>query len=163
MKTARLQEHDAWSSPGFLLWHATLSWQREVAAALKPLGLTHVQFVLLGSLWWLSEHHGPPSQRELAEHAGTDVMMTSQVVRTLERRGLLERMPDADDGRKWRLLITPAGTALAEEGVERMLEVDESFFAAGGSPAAIVAMLRGLAGRDAQGRPTGTPPTVSTA
>jgi hypothetical protein len=34
-------------SPGFLLWHATLRWQRGVARALKPLELTHVQFVLL--------------------------------------------------------------------------------------------------------------------
>ena len=32
-------------SPGFLLWHATLRWQRGVAAALQPLDLTHVQFV----------------------------------------------------------------------------------------------------------------------
>ncbi|WP_244312125.1 hypothetical protein [Streptomyces griseofuscus] len=32
-------------SPGFLLWHATLRWQRDIATALAPLDLTHVQFV----------------------------------------------------------------------------------------------------------------------
>ena len=36
-------------SPGFLLWHATLRWQRGVAQALAPLDLTHVQFVLLAA------------------------------------------------------------------------------------------------------------------
>ena len=27
---------DAWDSPGFLLWHATLRWQRAMAEALAP-------------------------------------------------------------------------------------------------------------------------------
>jgi len=34
-------------SGGLLLWHATLRWQRGIAQALRPLDLTHVQFVLL--------------------------------------------------------------------------------------------------------------------
>ncbi len=79
-------------SPGFLLWHATLRWQRLIAAALRPLELTHVQFVLLAVLWWFTEVRGErPTQRALADQAGTDRMMTSQVLRALEGRGLLER------------------------------------------------------------------------
>ena len=31
------------ASPGFLLWHLTLAWQRAVTAVLEPLQLTHVQ------------------------------------------------------------------------------------------------------------------------
>jgi hypothetical protein len=38
-------------SPGFLLWHARLRWQRDIAQALAPLDLTHVQFVLLACTW----------------------------------------------------------------------------------------------------------------
>ena len=49
-------------SPGFLLWRVTLSWQRRMRAALAPHDLTHVQFVLLASLWWLQEHSGRPTQ-----------------------------------------------------------------------------------------------------
>ena len=53
-------------SLGFLLWRATLRWQRGVAAVLTPLDLTHVQFVLLASTWWLNaqgEHRiSSPSQ-----------------------------------------------------------------------------------------------------
>ena len=78
------------ASPGFLLWRTTLNWQRAMATTLKPLDLTHVQFVLLASVWWLAGQAklgaGLPSQREVADHAGTDVMMTSQVLRTLERQ-----------------------------------------------------------------------------
>ena len=57
-------------SPGFLLWRVTLRWQRVIAAALRPLGLTHVQFVLLASVWWLASVAGEgPAQRRVAEHA----------------------------------------------------------------------------------------------
>ena len=54
---------------------------------LEPYDLTHVQFVLLTSLWWLGDHEDrPPTQARLAQHAGTDPMMTSQVTRKLETR-----------------------------------------------------------------------------
>src|SRR4051794_26973384 len=84
-------------SPGFLLWHVTLRWQRAVAAALTPLGLTHVQFVLLASTWWLNEHGGNPNQLTLARHAGTDVKMTSQVLGKLEAKELIRREVDPAD------------------------------------------------------------------
>ena len=41
-------------SPGFLLWQVTNRWQQAQRAALKPYGLTHVQFVVLASLTYLA-------------------------------------------------------------------------------------------------------------
>ena len=111
--TAEHPDRSAWEKPGFLLWHATLRWQRMVGVALKPTGLTHVQFVLLASAWFLEDRTGPPSQRELAEHAGTDAMMTSQVLRSLEASGLVERHPDPSDARIKRLTVTAEGRAAA--------------------------------------------------
>jgi MarR family transcriptional regulator, organic hydroperoxide resistance regulator len=78
-------------NPGFLLWRVTNAWQRQIRAALEPLDLTHVQFVLLASLAWLSNQETSIPQVLLAGHANTDVMMTSQVVRTLEAKGYLAR------------------------------------------------------------------------
>ena len=50
--------------------------------------LTHVQFVLLASLWWLVDHDDHSlTQAQLAQQAGTDPMMTSQVTRKLENPG----------------------------------------------------------------------------
>jgi len=119
------------TSPGFLLWHTTLRWQRDIAAALKPLGLTHVQFVLLASVWWLADRgSAPPTQVQLAEHAGTDPMMTSQVVRALVGRGLIERERDPSDGRAWRLVPTPGGVDLAQRAVVVVEAQDDEFFAA---------------------------------
>ncbi len=115
-------------SPGFLLWHATLRWQRAVAQALAPLGLTHVQFVLLACTWWLNQHGQHPSQIALAAFAGTDVKMTSQVVRSLERKGLVEREVDAADTRARRLRVTRHGARLAPRAIATVERVDAAFF-----------------------------------
>ena len=155
-RTAPPDEHpdrSAWEKPGFLLWHATLRWQRLVTAALKPTGLTHVQFVLLASAWFLSDRTGPPSQRELAEHAGTDAMMTSQVLRSLEADGLVERHPDPSDARVKRLTVTAEGRAAAAHALEAVDALDTSFFGPAGGREDLVALLLVLAGRDADGTP----------
>jgi DNA-binding MarR family transcriptional regulator len=118
------------ASPGFLLWHATLRWQRGVAEALAPLDLTHVQFVLLACAWWLNQRGDPPNQVALAAQAGTDVKMTSQVVRTLERKGLIERKVDQHDTRARRILVTDRGATLAPRAIAVVEDVDRRFFAA---------------------------------
>lgn len=115
-------------SPGFLLWHATLRWQRGIAKALAPLDLTHVQFVLLACAWWLNEQGERPTQIALAAQAGTDIKMTSQVVRSLERKGLLEREVDAADTRARRLHVTERGAQLAVRAIAIVEQVDAEFF-----------------------------------
>ncbi|MFJ9843688.1 MarR family winged helix-turn-helix transcriptional regulator [Kitasatospora sp. NPDC101155] len=116
-------------SPGFLLWRVTLSWQRSIAAALKPHDLTHVQFVLLAGAGWLGAQEGPPTQRHLADHSGTDPMMTSQVLRTLESKGLVERIPDLVDTRAKRVQVTEAGATLLEKAMYAVEKADSEFFA----------------------------------
>ena len=115
-------------SPGFLLWHATLRWQRGIAAALGPLDLTHVQFVLLACAWWLNGQGEHPNQLTLARQAGTDVKMTSQVLRTLEQKGLVEREVDPADTRAKRLRVTALGADLAPRAIAAVEEVDARFF-----------------------------------
>jgi DNA-binding MarR family transcriptional regulator len=116
------------ASRGFLLWHVTLAWQRAVAAALAPLELTHVQFVLLACAWWLEEQGCTPNQLQLAGQAGTDVKMTSQVVRGLEAKGLIERTVDPADTRARRLRPTREGARLARRAIVAVEDVDARFF-----------------------------------
>ncbi|WP_406201055.1 MarR family transcriptional regulator [Kitasatospora sp. NBC_01560] len=115
-------------SPGFLLWHATLRWQREIATALAPLDLTHVQFVLLACTWWLNGQGEHPNQLTVARQAGTDVKMTSQVLRTLEAKGLVERETDPADTRAKRLRVTDAGAELAPRAIAAVEQADAQFF-----------------------------------
>ena len=136
-------------SPGFLLWHATLRWQRAISAALVPLDLTHVQFVLLACTWWLNERGERPTQVALAAQAGTDVKMTSQVVRSLAAKGLLERDHDPDDARARRLRVTARGKKVAPQAIAVVDAVDDEYFA--GVPAGdALSLLRALARRPAR-------------
>jgi DNA-binding MarR family transcriptional regulator len=131
-------------SPGFLLWHATLRWQRSITDGLAPLDLTHVQFVLLACSWWLNHQGKRPSQVELASFAGTDVKMTSQAVRSLERKGLVERTTDESDSRALRVHVTTRGARLAPRAIDVVESVDTAFFR-GVHEAEAVRMLRTLA------------------
>ncbi len=131
-------------SPGFLLWRATLRWQRLVAAALSTLDLTHVQFVLLACAWWLNQQGEEPNQLAVARQAGTDVKMTSQVLRTLEDKGLIERHTDAGDSRAKRVRVTARGAELAPRAIAAVERADAEFFEPVPTDAAL-AMLRRLA------------------
>lgn len=142
----------AWDRPGFLLWHATMRWQRAAAAALAPLGLTHAQCRLLCGVLWLREHQRQwPSQRDLAEHTGVDAMMTSQVVRALEKSGLIERIADVRDARVRRLRCTRSGRSLAMRAIRLIEQIDDGFFGISGERGAQLEALRAMSGRDADG------------
>lgn len=134
---------DAESSPGLQLWRVTNAWQAVMRAALAPHDLTHVQFVLLSSLAWLPDGDAPITQQALAAHAHTDPMMTSQVLRALEGKGLVERRPHPTDARARALRITPSGVALANRANAAVEAADARFFAA--LPDAGAALARQLA------------------
>ena len=123
-------EHaDPSASTGLMLWRVTNAWQRHIRAALTPFDLTHVQFVLLACMAWMAGP-GPITQRALAEQAGTDVMMTSQVVRALEAKGLLVRAAHPTDRRAIALRLTPAGARRADEANTAVEAADAAYFAA---------------------------------
>ena len=115
-------------SPGFLLWQVTNFWQRRQRAALAPLELTHVQFALLAGLFWLERTGEPITQIELATCVSIDPMMTSQVVRELEKKGLIRRNPDPGDKRKSLLSSTLLGQELIPRAIRAVEEVDAQFF-----------------------------------
>jgi DNA-binding MarR family transcriptional regulator len=139
---------DPEESPGFVLWHVTLRWQRAITAALAPLGLTHVQFVLLAAAWWLNARGDEPNQLSLARQAGTDVKMTSEVLRKLEAKDLIVRTVDAADTRARRITVTGRGSELARAAVTVVEDADASFFGALPDTGALLALLRPLARDD---------------
>jgi len=137
-------------SPGFLLWRVTLRWQRLITEALRPLNLTHVQFVLLASAWWLGQDDGAPNQLAIATQAGTNIKMTSEVLRRLEGKGLVTQSPDREDRRARSVAVTPAGVQLAERAIGIIERVDAEFFAE--VPGFLVPALQQLAGLDVRPR-----------
>ncbi|RJO79898.1 MarR family transcriptional regulator [Nocardia panacis] len=116
-------------SSGLLLWQVTNRWQAAQRSALAPFDLTHVQFVLLASLTYLAARAADPvMQRDLAEHAATDPMMTSQVLRALEQKGLIERRDHPSDRRAKSLAPTEAGAALVNRAIVAVEDCDREFF-----------------------------------
>jgi len=73
--------------------------------------------------------------------------MTSQVLRKLEAKGLVQREVDAADTRAKRLRATGRGAELAERAIAAVEAADAAFFQAIPDSAALLAMLRPLARR----------------
>lgn len=115
-------------SPGFLLWQVSTRWRRQVEQALATLGLTHPQFVLLASLGWLTRNKTEISQVELARHCGTDITMTSQVLRTLEQKGYISRHQRPGNERSKFPSVTEKGAQLIEQAIPLVESVDAQFF-----------------------------------
>lgn len=123
-------------SPGFLLWQVSTKWRREIETALATMNLTHPQFVLLASLGWLTRHQATVTQVELARHCGTDVNMTSQVLRSLEQKGYIERHRRKGDERSKFPQLTEQGAKLLEQAIPLVEKVDDDFFGKLGSETA---------------------------
>lgn len=68
-------------------------------------GLTPTQYSVLG----LVRVRGPLGLAELTELEGLNPTMLSRVVKALDERGLIRRMPDPDDMRAARVVVTPEG------------------------------------------------------
>ena len=97
---------------GYLVWHLSTKWRTGVDRALKGLGLTHADYLVLGSLSEFTRSGAQPSQRQLADFAGLEVMYVSKLVRGLERSGLLRRADHPDDPRAFQLELTARGAEL---------------------------------------------------
>ncbi len=76
----------------------------------------------------LANDGGPVTQRDLANHAHTDPMMTSQVLRALESKGLVRRSPHPTDARARALTVTPSGASLASAANTAVEAADRAFF-----------------------------------
>jgi DNA-binding MarR family transcriptional regulator len=78
---------------------------RRYDEALRPVGLTNGQFSLLMSL----NRPAPPVMGEVASLLALDRTTLTANLKPLERRGLLEVLPDGKDKRSRRLALTDEG------------------------------------------------------
>lgn len=117
-------------STGFLLWKTHNFWQREIKKSLKEFDLTHTQFVVLANTYWLIMHNEQVMQIDIAQHAQIDVMMTSNVIRTLEKKGILSRIENKKDARGKIVTLTEKGEAVLRKAIKEVESFDRKFFGA---------------------------------
>jgi DNA-binding MarR family transcriptional regulator len=103
-------------SVGYRLKLALHAWTRQLDAALRPLGVTHLQFIALDAIEIFRERGETPSQVRIAEYMQLDAMMISKMLRLLEDRGYVKRSPHPDDPRANALHLTSAGRKLVLAG-----------------------------------------------
>lgn len=115
-------------STGFLLWKVTNLWQREIKRALDKFGLTHSQFVLLASIHWFASKGENVSQIFLSSHTMIDPMTTSTVLRTLLKKGYIQRTEDVSDSRVKIVELTQFGISAISEAIIAVEKFDEMFF-----------------------------------
>jgi DNA-binding MarR family transcriptional regulator len=115
-------------STGFLLWQVTNLWQREIKKALEQFDLTHVQFVLLASIYWLTSNKQKVTQIRLANHTKIDPMTTSTVLRTLQTKGLIERKEHQTDTRAKTVMLTEIGLENTKLAIKTVEQFDRHFF-----------------------------------
>jgi DNA-binding MarR family transcriptional regulator len=121
-------------SNGFLLWKATNLWQREINKILKQFDLTHTQFVILASSYWLSSQNKHVTQVEIAEFISIDKMMTSNVIRKLIDKKLLKRKEHTSDTRAKVISMTEIGIETLKKSVTEVEDFDVAFFGRLNSP-----------------------------
>lgn len=112
-------------SPGYLLWKASTLWRRRIEAALKPLMLTHPQFVVLAATAWLGRK-GTIRQIDIAHFVGLDPNTTSQILTTLTKKNLIQRK--AQDGRSKSPTLTKGGQELLAQAMPIVEQEDANFF-----------------------------------
>jgi DNA-binding MarR family transcriptional regulator len=81
----------------------------------SEIGLTPSQQSAMSTI----ERHGPVRLSRLGELEQINKSSVTRLVAKLEARGLIARLPDADDGRSWQLALTPAGRRLMDESSMR--------------------------------------------
>ncbi|MBI3236770.1 MAG: MarR family transcriptional regulator [Chlamydiales bacterium] len=116
------------SSPGFLLWHISTSWRGSIEAILKPMNLTHPQFVVLTTLGWLTKEGNRTTQAAIGKMANLDPNTTSQVLKGLEQKKWIKR-EKAADARAKNPLLTATGQKLLVQALPLVEKADSHFFA----------------------------------
>lgn len=113
------------STPGFLVWRLSMKWRVAVDRAVGPLGLTHAQYSLLGSLVGMERSGLRPSQRQLADHTGLEPLYVSKLARALEGAGLVERVRDPSDTRAVQLSLTAHGREVSRRAIAVVKQLHE--------------------------------------
>jgi DNA-binding MarR family transcriptional regulator len=114
-------EFERESSFGWLLNVVANHASKEFDQRLKEKGLTLALWPTLMCLW---EKEGI-NQREIAQMSKVESSTTTRTIDKLETLGLVERQPDPDSRRSFKIYLTEEGRALKKEVIHLPLEVNQ--------------------------------------
>ena len=115
---------------GFLMLQVSNLWESFHDRALKKYhGISHMQYAVLASVYWLVLHSNKEvTQTILAQHTRIAPMTISQMFKVLEAKGYIYRKAHSTDVRAKAVDLTPEGKELMRKAVITILHVDTKFF-----------------------------------
>jgi MarR family transcriptional regulator, organic hydroperoxide resistance regulator len=114
--------------------------QRFLQVKIEPHGITLGMWYFLRALW----HEDGLTQRELSNRVGTMEPTTLSAILIMGKKGLVRRVRNKTDRRKWHIHLTPKGRALKGRLLPLAREVVETAVR-GLSRAEVAQLLKGLA------------------
>lgn len=109
--------------PGFLLTQSGRIIVEAIAETLKPMGLATMEFGLMRIL----SVYGPINQQSLAAKYNLDRTRVTQLVDSMEAKGLVTRQKDLRDRRSNLIHLTPAGKRLFTRAVKQVTRCQNEF------------------------------------
>ncbi|PBC23746.1 MULTISPECIES: MarR family transcriptional regulator [unclassified Mesorhizobium] len=139
-KTDALPDHVGWR-----LWQASRAWQTEFAAAMRAAGhgwFTEARAGLLGHIT-----RGGMRQSALIERSAISKQAIQQLLDGLEADGIVERLPDPQDGRGKLVRYTRKGLDALRDGDRVKIEIERRYIGRLGAErfTALMGALRALA------------------
>ena len=147
MQGAGGMKFEVLSTPGHLISLAARGFARLSEARLKPLGFGVGHLPVLIAL----RDGRADTQRDLARFAKIEQPSMAQMLVRMERDGLIQRTPDATDGRSSRIALTAAAQTRLPDACAALLEGNRealSGFTDGEAAQLVVLLTRVIANLD---------------
>jgi DNA-binding MarR family transcriptional regulator len=113
---------------GFLIWKTSNQWEKYINNLLLPFGLIQSEICHLISIIQLVQIQKTVTQVELSRSIGTTPMSTSKILRGLEKKGFISRIPGKDTRSK-TIQITEQGMEILISTAPILAKADGEFFA----------------------------------
>ena len=119
---------------GFVMWRVVHRYQREVEQALRPMDLTHLQFVTLTLVAWMAQDGDVATQSELARFGDIHPMQVSNVLKALEQKRMVLRAPSRGNALAKQVAMTSTGMTALREALPLVIGVQGRLFGDQGRP-----------------------------
>lgn len=114
---------------GFLMLQVSNLWATSHDRALKRYyNLSHMQYAVLASVYWLVLHGEEVTQVRLAQHTKISPMSISKMLKGLEVKGYVYRTKHSTDVRAKAVHLTVQGKDILNKAIQTIAEVDDKFF-----------------------------------
>ena len=123
----KFREND--DNSGFLLWKVSYMWQQEQRRILlKYHNISQMEYVILASTYYLMVTEQKITPTILARHTKITPVGIAQLLRSLEKRKLIERYSKECDGKSRFVRVSDLGIEVLKKAIITVETFDDRFF-----------------------------------